>query len=128
MAHFTPQRRTPQRRGARLCDVRNKKKNINNDNVQRGTERGMWDSHSTFCAHDHYWQLLMREWEKREGERGSEERPINRGSVELRRGWQILGEGIERKERVERKTGEKKEEPGNKKKKKTKHKSLPLEV
>ena len=111
MAHFTSQRRTPQRRGARVyaveahASVTLEKKNNDNNNVQRGTERGTWDSHSTFCAHYHHWQLLMGEWEKRKGERGSGERLINRGSVELRG-----GENFERNSQIEKSKRKKKNE------------------
>ena len=69
----------------------------------------------------------MREWEKRKGEKGSGERPINRGSVELRKCWQILGGGIEKKGQKEKR--EKKKEKNQKKKGKpnTNHYNLRFE-
>ena len=60
----------------------------------------------------------MGEWEKRKGEKGSGERPINRGSEELRRGWQILGGRIEKKGRKEKNERKEKEEPEKKKRRK----------
>ena len=71
----------------------------------------------------------MGEWEKRKGDKGNGERPINRGSVELTGGWQILGGRIEKKGqkgKSEKKGGRTRE--NKKEEKKTKHKSLPLEV